>query len=51
MGIIIAALANTWTKASVVMMLGSREVSVRVASATVVMTIASLGALAGQWIL
>jgi uncharacterized membrane protein (DUF4010 family) len=50
-GIIIAALANTWTKAAVVMTLGSRAVSERVAVATAVMTVASLGALAGQWML
>ena len=50
-GIIIAALANTWTKAGVVMSLGSRAVAGRVGLATALMTVASLGALAVQWMI
>jgi len=50
-GIIIAALANTWTKAGIVMTLGSRAVAVRIVVATVLMTVASGAALAIQWAL
>ena len=48
-GIIIAALANTWTKAAVVMALGSKSVARRVSAATALMTVATLGALLVQW--
>ena len=50
-GIIIAVLANTWTKAGIVMSLGSRPVALRIGGATALMTVASLGALAIQWML